>query len=40
LKPTVANCGNLAVITSIDRKELEFEVYYYLQLADTVKYIL
>jgi len=27
-------------MTSSDRKERDFGVYYYLQLADTVKYIL
>ena len=31
---------NLQVMTSIDRKEEDIGVYYYLQLEDTVKYIL
>jgi len=40
LKSKAANWANLQVMTSFDRKERDFEVYYYLQLADTVKYIL
>jgi len=40
LKTTAAYWANLAVMTSIDRKERDFEVYYHLQLADTVKYII
>jgi len=40
LKATVAYSANLQVMTTIDRKEQDFGVYYYLQLADTVKYIL
>lgn len=31
---------NLKVKTSIDRKELDFCMYYYLQLTETVNYIL
>jgi len=30
---------NLQVKTSIDRKEWDFSMYYYLQLVDTLKYI-
>jgi len=40
LKTRAADWANLQVMTSIDWKECEFGVYYYLQLADTVKYIL
>jgi len=36
----VAYSANLQVKTSIDRKERDFWVYYYLQLEDTMKYIL
>jgi len=32
--------ANLAVRIRIDRKERDFWVYYYLQLVDTLKYIL
>jgi len=37
---TAANRGNMTVKMSIDRMEQEFWVYYYLQLADTLKHIL
>jgi len=40
LKARVAFWANLQVMTSIDPKERDFGVYYYVQLADTVKYIL
>jgi len=39
LKTTAAYGANLAVMTSIDRKEWDFGVYYSIQLADTVRYI-
>jgi len=39
LKARAAYWVNLKVMTSIDRKDQDFGVYYYLQLADTVKYI-
>jgi len=39
LKTRAAYWANLQVMTSIDWKERDFGVYYYLQLADTVKYI-
>jgi len=40
LKTRAACWANLQVITSIDWKKWDFGVYNYLQLADTVKYIL
>jgi len=40
LKTRATDWVNLQVMTSIDPKEQDFWVYYYLQLADTVKYIL
>jgi len=40
LKMRAASWVNLQVRMSIDRKEQDFWVYYYLQIADTVKYIL
>jgi len=40
LQPTAVDCGNLTVKTCIDGMELDSWVYYYLQLADTLKYIL
>jgi len=40
LQTTAGYWVNLQVRTSIDWKEQDFWVYYYLQLADTVKYIL
>jgi len=40
LQTTAANWANLAVKMSIDRMEWDFWVYYYLQLADNLKYIL
>jgi len=38
-KTRAAYWANLQVMTSIDWKEWDFGVYYYLQLADIVKYI-
>jgi len=40
LKTTAAYWANLTVMTSIDGMETDFWVYYYLQSADTWKYIL
>jgi len=40
LKTRAAYWTNLQVITSIDWKELDFGSYYYLKLAETVKYTL
>jgi len=40
LKTRAAYWANLQVMTTIDREEWDFGVYYYLQLANTVKYIL
>ena len=40
LQMTAANWANLMVKMSIDRMECDFWVYYYLPLADTLKYIL
>jgi len=40
LKARAANWANLQVMTTIDWKEWDFGMYYYLQLVDTVKYIL
>jgi len=40
LQPTAANWANVTVKMSIDRMERDFWVYYYPQLADTLKYIL
>ena len=40
LQTTAAYWANLTVKMSIDRMEQDFWVYYYLQLADTLKYIL
>jgi len=40
LKTGAAYWANLQMMTSIDRKEWDFGVYYYLPSADTVKYIL
>jgi len=40
LQMTAANWANLTVKMSIDRMKRDFWVYYYLQLADTLKYIL
>jgi len=40
LQKTAANGANLTVNMSIDWIEQDFWVYYYLQLADTLKYIL
>ena len=40
LKTKAAYEANLPVMTRIDGKEQDFGVYYYLQFADTVKYIL
>jgi len=37
---TAANGANLTVKMSIDRMKQDCWVYYYLQLADTLKYIL
>jgi len=39
LQMTAANWVNLTVKMSIDRMELDFWVYYYLQFVDTLKYI-
>jgi len=39
LKTGAAYWANLQVMTTIDRKEPDFGVYYYLQWVDTVKYI-
>jgi len=39
LQTTAAYWANLPVKMSIDRMELDFWVYYYLQLADTLNYI-
>jgi len=39
LKTRAASWVNLEVVTSIDRKERDFVVLYYLQSADTVRYI-
>jgi hypothetical protein len=40
LKTRAAYWANLQVITSIIQKEQDFVHYYYLKLADTVKFIL
>jgi len=40
LQTRAAYWANLGVKMSIDRKECDFWVYHYLQLADTLKYIL
>jgi len=40
LQTTAAHWANLTVKMSIDRMERDFWVYYYLQLVDTLKYIL
>jgi len=40
VQTTAAYWANLTVKMSIDRMERDFWVYYYLQLADTLKYIL
>jgi len=40
LQTTAANWANLTVKKSIDRMKRDFWEYYYLQLADTLKYIL
>jgi len=40
LQMTAANWANLTVKMSIDRMKRDFWVYYYLQLADTLMYIL
>jgi len=40
LQLTAANWANLTVKLGIDRMKWDFRVYYYLQLADTIKYIL
>ena len=40
LQTTAAHWANLTVKMSIDRLERDFWVYHYLQLADTLKYIL
>jgi len=40
LQMTAAYWANLQVKTGIDRNPLDFWVYYYPQLADTLKYIL
>jgi len=40
LQMTAAYWANLTVMMSIDRLEQDFWVYYYLQLVDTLKYIL
>jgi len=40
LQMRAAYWANLQVVTSIDRKKQDIWVYYYLQLADTLKYIL
>jgi len=40
LQMTAASWANLTVTMSINRKEQDFWVYYYLQLADTLKSIL
>jgi len=40
LKMSAAYWANLQAITSVERKEQDFGVYYYLQSADTVLYIL
>jgi len=40
LQTTAGNWANLTVKLSIDQMERDFLVYYYLQLADTLKYIL
>jgi len=39
LKTRAAYWVILQVMTSIDPKERDFRVYYYLQLVDTLKYI-
>jgi len=39
LKTREACWVNLHVMTSIDRKEHDFGLYHYLQLADTLEYI-
>jgi len=39
LQTTAAYWANLTVKLSIDQMEQDFWVYYYLQLADTLKYI-
>jgi len=40
LQTKAAYWVHLQVKTSIDQKEQDFWVYYYLQLADTLRYIL
>jgi len=40
LQTTAAYWANLMVKMSIDQMERDFWVYYYLQLVDTLKYIL
>ena len=40
LQMTAAYWANLTVKISIDQMKRDFGVYYYLQLADTLKYIL
>jgi len=40
LRTRAAYWANLQVMTSFDSNERDFGVYYYLQLADTVQYIL
>jgi len=40
LQTTAANWANMPMKMSIDRMKGDFGVYYYLQLADTLKYIL
>jgi len=40
LKPGAAYWANLQAMTSIDRKEWDIAVFYFLHLADTVRYII
>jgi len=40
LQTTAANWANLTVKMSIDQMKRDFWLYYYLQLVDTLKYIL
>jgi len=40
LQTTAANWANLTVKMSIDQMKWDFWVYYYLQLADSLKYII